>query len=95
MKKAAVVLLVFAFVLVLGSSALAAQPSQGKNSTEFGIGDGRNLQGFGGGPHCHLLTTSGHYGTIVVYPSHTGHASSEAPIIADADPTPCDGIAGN
>ncbi len=90
-------LLIAAMAMTLGAIAVPAvasavdenQPSQGENST------GRNDQGFGGGPHCHLLVVeqaNGRFTYIRVFPSHTGHVHSglgEGPFIADAD---CDGL---
>ena len=79
-------------VLAAPSSAFAAvnQPSQGEHSTV------RNDEGFGGGPHCHVLRDS--HGAPVewirVFPSHQGHASSgtaDGPFLADPD---CDGDPG-
>ncbi len=86
-----------AAALTVGANALSSvaaaednQPSQGDSST------GRNDAGFGGGPHCHLLAVEqadGNFTYVRVYPSHTGHLSSNgsavAPLIADAD---CDGM---
>ena len=66
------------------------QPSQGEHST------GRNPNGFGGGPHCHLLAVeqaNGHFEFVRVFPSHTGHVHSglgEGPFIADHPD--CDGL---
>ena len=78
----------------LSSVAMAEdnQPGQGENST------GRNEQGFGGGPHCHVLAVEqadGNFTFVRVFASHMGHASSNgsavAPLVADPD---CDGLPG-
>jgi hypothetical protein len=88
-----------AAALAVGASGLSSvamaednQPGQGENST------GRNPQGFGGGPHCHVLAVeqaNGNFVFVRVFPSHTGHASSNgsavAPFVADPD---CDGLPG-
>jgi hypothetical protein len=73
-KSVLVLLLLFAFVLLLSSPA-AAQPTQGFNSTEAGEDpvDGRNAAGYGGGPHCHVLIRDT---SITVFPSHRGHERS-------------------
>jgi hypothetical protein len=78
--------------LTLAASAGAAfadtQPSNGITST------GRNDQGFGGGPHCHVMSVdnNGRFDTVVVYPSHTGHSHAGNDVfLADPD---CDGDAG-
>jgi hypothetical protein len=89
-------MLIAAATLTLGAIAAPAvavaddnQPSQGENST------GRNDQGFGAGPHCHLLAVeqaNGNFTFVQVFPSHTGHVHSglaDGPFIADAD---CDGL---
>jgi hypothetical protein len=79
-------------VAAVPSVALAEnQPSQGEHST------GRNDAGFGGGPHCHVMSVeqaNGHFMWIRVYPSHQGHASSglgDGPFVADPN---CDGVPG-
>ena len=85
--------------LIAGASGLSSvamaednQPSQGENST------GRNENGFGSGPHCHVLAVEqadGSFTFVRVFPSHMGHASSNgstvAPFVADPD---CDGLPG-
>jgi hypothetical protein len=89
-------MLITAATLALGTIAAPSlvmaednQPSQGENST------GRNDEGFGGGPHCHLLAVeqaNGHFTNVRVFPSHTGHVHSglgEGPFIADGD---CNGL---
>jgi hypothetical protein len=75
-RSIGVLLLLFAFVLLLSSPA-SAQPSQGINSTDQGTTGGRNLNGYGGTgvPHCHLLNVPSAEG-VLVYPSHTGHANA-------------------
>lgn len=92
-RKAAIALALGSVLIGAAGPALAdSQPSQGIRSTD------RNDAGFGGGPHCHVQTVAGgqqdEFDTIVVYPSHTGHASSNAAgTIFQADPN-CDGIPG-
>jgi hypothetical protein len=89
-------MLIAATAVALGAiaapSAVLAQdnqPGEGETST------GRNDEGFGGGPHCHLLAVEqadGHFTFVRVFPSHTGHAhsgGSDGPLVADAD---CDGL---
>ena len=87
--------LIAAMTLTVGVIAAPAvamaqdeHPSQGESST------GRNDAGFGGGPHCHLLSAEhdGHFTWVRVFPSHMGHFASglgEGPFIADPD---CDGL---
>jgi hypothetical protein len=86
--------LIAAAALTLGVIAMPAialadnQPSQGEHST------GRNEQGFGGGPHCHVNVQAGGPFTVQAFPSHMGHLSSglgEGPFVADPN---CDGIPG-
>ena len=78
-----------AALAVAGSASVAGaanQPTQGEHST------GRNDAGFGGGPHCHVLTTSHGPFSTAVYPSHTGHMHAGSDIfLPDPD---CDGDAG-
>ena len=89
-------MLIAATTVALGALAVPSmamaddnQPSQGEHST------GRNEQGFGGGPHCHLLAvgqTGGPYTFVQVFPSHSGHfhsGLSAGPFVADAN---CDGL---
>jgi hypothetical protein len=91
-------LLIASAALALGAVAVPSialavddnQPSEGENST------GRNDEGFGGGPHCHVLRSShgAPFEWIRVFPSHQGHASSgtaDGPFLADPD---CDGDPG-
>jgi hypothetical protein len=93
MKRTFVGSAVVAITLVVGPAVAGAanQPSQGEHST------GRNPAGFGGGPHCHVLSVeqaNGHFESIRVFPSHQGHASSglaDGPFVADPD---CDGLPG-
>lgn len=87
----ALVIVVTALLLTLGLAPIAwgaNQPGNGQTST------GRNPAGFGGGPHCHVLTVDSaqQQFTIRVFPSHTGHAHSHAGTMA-ADFN-CDGVAG-
>ena len=88
--------LIAAATLTLGMIAMPAvalaaddnQPSQGEHST------GRNDEGFGGGPHCHVNVRAGGPFTVQAFPSHMGHLSSgiaEGPFVADPN---CDGIPG-
>ena len=52
--------------------------------------ENRNEQGFGGGPHCHVVAASPQQNPA--YPSHTGHVHAGNDIFnADLD---CDGQAG-
>jgi hypothetical protein len=76
------------------AAAQEVQPSQGDNSA------GRNAQGTGFGPHCHVVAPAsgqGAFDFIAVMPSHTAHLSTNAAIgtsavfIADPD---CDGDPG-
>lgn len=46
--------------LLLWPAATSAHPSEN-----------RNINGFGGGPHCHINLMSG----SLTYPSHTAHAT--------------------
>ena len=89
MNRALVIAVALALALVgLAPGAFAAnQPGNGEAST------GRNPAGFGGGPHCHVLTVdSGQEQFVIrVFPSHTGHANSNAGTFA-ADRN-CDGVA--
>lgn len=80
-------------VLLLVSTAVPAfadsQPTNGTAS------EGRNDNGFGGGPHCHVNLVAGEhqdvFDTIAVYPSHTAHVNTGLPTnIFQADPD-CDG----
>jgi hypothetical protein len=85
-------------VLLAAAAPVAAQevsqPSQGDASA------GRNIQGTGFGPHCHVVvpaTGSGPFQFIAVMPSHTGHLSTNAAqgasAVFQADPN-CDGDPG-
>ena len=67
-------------IIVLGSAmpAAAAHPSEN-----------RNPQGFGGGPHCHVVVAGQ---SNPAYPSHTGHLAAGNDVF-NADPD-CDGDAG-
>ncbi len=77
MRKFAVAAL---FVAVVGATPVAqAHPSEN-----------RNENGFGGGPHCHVVLKSEN--DNAAYPSHTGHTHSGSDVFA-ADPD-CDGDAG-
>ena len=91
MKRAVIITVVAALVLI-GFAPLglaASQPSQGINSFD------RNESGFEG-PHCHvLIVDSGQsqWDSVVVYPSHKGHANSGIGHIFAAD-LDCNGVAG-
>ena len=91
MKRVLVIAATMALLVIgLVPLALAAtQPRQGVHST------GRNEAGFGQGPHCHVLIDPGaqEQFTIVVYPSHQGHASSGVGHVFAAD-LDCNGVAG-
>jgi hypothetical protein len=66
-------------IIVLGSAIpAAAHPSEI-----------RNPNGFGGGPHCHVVVAGQ---SNPAYPSHTGHLAAGNDIF-NADPD-CDGVAG-
>ena len=85
--------LIAAAALSVGAIAVPAmavaednQPSQGENST------GRNEQGFGGGPHCHVNVQANGPFTVQAFPSHMGHVSSgggEGPFRADFTDPAC------
>ena len=75
MRKA-VAVTVFAVVLGVAPSA-AAHPSEG-----------RNENGFGGGPHCHVVVANDRRNPA--YPSHTAHTHTDGVFAADRD---CDGEA--
>lgn len=85
---------VVASALLLGVAAPVSadqnQPSQGVAS------EGRNPNGFGGGPHCHVLAVEGStqapFDFIAVYPSHAGHAHAGNDVFT-ADPD-CNGLPG-
>jgi hypothetical protein len=92
MKRAAMCLVVVILALLaLAPGAWAEeqnQPGQGETST------GRNLAGFGGGPHCHVLVIESaqeQFTFIRVFPSHTGHAHAGSDVFA-ADFPDCDGL---
>ncbi|SRR6266508_572204 len=75
-------------------AAQETQPSQGANSA------GRNIQGTGFGPHCHVVVPAsgqGAFDFIAVMPSHTAHLATNealsAGAIFQADPN-CDGDPG-
>jgi hypothetical protein len=79
--------------VLLSLSALPAsaetQPTAGYASTD------RNPEGFGGGPHCHVLTAAGEqapFDFVAVFPSHTGHAHAGGDVFT-ADPN-CNGVPG-
>lgn len=85
---AIVFVILLALVALAPASWAANQPGQGDTSTD------RNPAGFGGGPHCHVLTVDSAQEQFVirVFPSHTGHANSHSGVLAaDLD---CDGDAG-
>ena len=86
-------------VLLLATAVPAAaqegaQPSQGARSA------GRNPEGVGGGPHCHVVVAASEHAPfehISVMPSHTGHVATNtaqgAGAVFQADPN-CDGDPG-
>jgi hypothetical protein len=86
-----------AVVLFASAAPVAAQetqPSQGANSA------GRNVNGTGDGPHCHVVVPAGGQGPfdfIAAMPSHEAHVNTNAAIgasaIFQADPN-CDGDPG-
>ena len=80
-----------AVLLVASALPVAAdtQPTAGYAST------GRNPEGFGGGPHCHVLAVEGEqapFDFVAVFPSHTGHAHAGGDVFT-ADPN-CNGVPG-
>jgi hypothetical protein len=91
MKRTLIAATTLAVGVIVAPAVASAQddhPSQGENST------GRNEAGFGGGPHCHLLTveSNGHFEFVQVFPSHMAHIATglgEGPFMADPD---CDGL---
>jgi hypothetical protein len=89
MRKILATVAVGVFLLVGASPALAdPHPSQGATS------EGRNPQGFGGGPHCHVLIVNNTpFDSAPAFPSHTGHDASGLTHVFAADPD-CDGDAG-
>lgn len=82
------VTLVLLLVALAPVAAADNQPGNGETSTD------RNPAGFGGGPHCHVLTVESAQTQfeIRVFPSHTGHANSRSGVMA-ADPD-CNGVPG-
>jgi hypothetical protein len=89
MRKILATVAVGALLLGGASPALAdPHPSEGATS------EGRNEQGFGGGPHCHVLIENNTpFDSTPAFPSHTAHVASGFGHVFDADPD-CDGIAG-
>ena len=97
MRKLILVVVPAALLLATAAPAtaqVAAHPSQGEQSA------GRNIQGTGFGPHCHVVvaaTGSAPFPFISVMPSHTAHLPTNAAIRASAvfqaDPN-CDGDPG-
>ena len=92
--------LVFAALAAPAAAQEVAQPSQGERSA------GRNPQGVGGGPHCHVVVAASEHVAasaaapfehISVMPSHTGHVATNtaqgagAVFLADPD---CNGVPG-
>jgi hypothetical protein len=93
MRKFALALVPALLIFATAAPAMAdPHPSNGESST------GRNEQGFGEGPHCHINTRASEHSPhdfIRTFPSHQGHASSglgEGPFAADPN---CDGDPGN
>ena len=99
MRKLILVVVPAALVLATAAPAAAqvvSQPSQGERSA------GRNIQGTGFGPHCHVVVaatgnSASPFPNISVMPSHTAHLATNAAIggsaVFRADPN-CDGDAG-
>jgi hypothetical protein len=97
MRKLVLVVVTAAVLLATAAPAAAqviAQPSQGEQSA------GRNIQGTGFGPHCHVVVAaseSAPFPFISVMPSHTAHLATNAAIggsaVFQADPN-CDGDPG-
>ena len=77
--------------LLLGGAAPALadpHPSQGSHS------EVRNEQGFGEGPHCHVLIENHTpFDSTPTFPSHTAHLASGVGHVFAAD-LDCDGDAG-
>lgn len=75
MKRLAITLMVIGTLAL--PAAASAHPSENRNS-----------QGFGGGPHCHIVLTSGSR----AYPSHMAHSKQNAlgPAGAVFTATACD-----
>ena len=79
-----------AVLVVTGGGVAVADPhpSQGDHSTV------RNENGFGEGPHCHVLINNRTpFDSSPAFPSHQGHSSSGVGHVFNADPN-CDGDAG-
>ena len=96
MRKLLLVVVPAALLLATAAPAAAqvAQPSQGEQSA------GRNIQGTGFGPHCHVVVAASEpapFSFISVMPSHTAHLATNAAIggraVFQADPN-CDGDLG-
>ena len=86
--------LVFAALAAPAAAEPEAHPSQGEHSA------GRNIQGTGFGPHCHVVVAAsgqGPFAFIAVLPSHTAHLATNdaqgASAVFQADPN-CDGDPG-
>ena len=86
--------ILFLAAAVPAAAQEVAQPSQGERSA------GRNPQGVGGGPHCHVVVAASEHApfeNISVMPSHKGHVAtntaqgSGAVFVADPD---CNGVPG-
>jgi hypothetical protein len=97
MRKLALTVVPAALFLATAAPVAAqevAQPSQGEESA------GRNIQGTGFGPHCHVVVAAsgaGPFSFISVMPSHTAHLATNtaqsASAVFQADPN-CDGDPG-
>ena len=95
MRKLILVVVPAALILATAAPAqVVSQPSQGERSA------GRNIQGTGFGPHCHVVVAASDpapFQFIAVMPSHTAHLATNAALggnaVFQADPN-CDGDAG-
>ncbi len=97
MRKLILVVVPAALILATAAPVAAqvvSQPSQGEQSA------GRNVQGTGFGPHCHVVVAASEpapFQFISVMPSHTAHLATNAAIgasaVFQADPN-CDGDPG-
>jgi hypothetical protein len=97
MRKLIFVVVPAALILATAAPVAAqvvSQPSQGEQSA------GRNIQGTGFGPHCHVVVAASEpapFQFIAVMPSHTAHLATNAALggnaVFQADPN-CDGDPG-